>query len=159
VEGGADALSAINTLGGPNPELSSQFVGLSGAAIFPVTVYSIARLRRVISVPIIAMGGIRGAADIRVLEAIDPNLFYAIGTALGGLTSEEIREYFEILETDLAQGTDRATGMTLKAAERRGHRWAVRVLQGGKHRFQAFLGGGQPGPPRAPRAGCGPHDP
>jgi len=112
-EGGADALSAINTLGGPNPELSNQFGGLSGAAIFPSTLDAIARLRSVVSLPLIAMGGIRGAGDIRRLEAIDPSLFYAIGTALGGLDSEEIREYFELLEKDLADGTDVATGMTL----------------------------------------------
>jgi len=112
-EGGADALSAINTIGGPNPELSNQFGGLSGAAIFPTALDAIARLRRVVSLPIIAMGGIRGAGDIRRLEAIDPNLFYAIGTALGGLTSMEIQEYFRLLERDLAEGTDLATGMTL----------------------------------------------
>jgi len=113
VEGGADALSAINTIGGPNPELSNLFGGLSGAQIFPVTVDSIARLRRVVDVPIIAMGGIRGAGDIRQLEAIDPTLFYAIGTALGGLDSEEIRDYFVQLEKDLADGTDVATGWTM----------------------------------------------
>ncbi len=112
-DGGADALSAINTIGGPNPELSNQFGGLSGAAIFPTTLDAIARLRRVVSLPIIAMGGIRGAGNIRRLEAIDPALFYAIGTALGGLDSEEIREYFRLLEKDLAEGTDLATGMTL----------------------------------------------
>jgi len=113
VEGGADALSAINTLGGPNPELSNQFGGLSGAAIFPTTVDAIKRLRRVTDIPIIAMGGIRGAGDIRVLEAIDPSMFYAIGTALGGLDSLEIQEYFRVLEKDLAEGTDVATGMTM----------------------------------------------
>jgi len=113
VEGGADAISAINTLGGANPELSNQFGGLSGAAIFPATLDAITRLRRVTEVPIIAMGGIRGAGDIRRLEEIDASLFYAIGTALGGLNSEEIREYFEFLERDLAEGTDVATGMTL----------------------------------------------
>jgi dihydroorotate dehydrogenase subfamily 1 len=113
VEGGADALSAINTIGGPNPELSNQFGGLSGAAIFPVTLDAISRLRRVVSVPIIAMGGIRGAGDIRRLEALDPTMFYAIGTALGGMTSEEIQEYFRLLEEDLAKGTDVATSMTM----------------------------------------------
>jgi dihydroorotate dehydrogenase (NAD+) catalytic subunit len=112
-EGGADALSAINTIGGPNPELSNQFGGLSGAAIFPTTLDAIARLRKVVDLPIIAMGGIRGAGDIRQLEAIDPTLFYAIGTALGGLDSLEIQEYFRILEQDLAQGTDVATSLTL----------------------------------------------
>jgi len=113
VEGGADALSAINTIGGPNPELSNQFGGLSGAAIFPVTEDTIARIRRVASSPIIAMGGIRGAGDIRRLEAIDASLFFAIGTALGGLDSLQISEYFRVLERDLAEGTDVATGMTM----------------------------------------------
>jgi len=113
VEAGADALSAINTLGGPNPELSNRFGGLSGPPIFPATLDAIARLRRVVSVPIVAMGGIRGAGDIRRLETLDPDLFYAIGTALGGLTSEEIRVYFQVLERDLEEGTDQATGMTL----------------------------------------------
>ena len=64
-------------------------------------------------VPIIAMGGIRGAGDIRRLEEIDRSLFYAIGTALGGLTSNEVQVYFRLLEEDLATGTDLATGMTL----------------------------------------------
>jgi dihydroorotate dehydrogenase subfamily 1 len=113
VEGGADAISAINTIGGPNPELSNMFGGLSGAQIFPVTVDSIRRLRKAVDVPIIAMGGIRGAGDIRRLETIDPTLFYAIGTALGGMSSEAIRRYFQQLEEDLAQGTDVATGWTL----------------------------------------------
>jgi dihydroorotate dehydrogenase (NAD+) catalytic subunit len=113
VEGGADALSAINTLGGPSPELSNTFGGLSGAAIFPATVDAVTRLRRVVSVPFIVMGGIRGAADIRLLDGIDPSFFYAIGTALGGLDSEQVRRYFQLLEKDLAEGTDVATGMTL----------------------------------------------
>lgn len=128
VEGGADAISAINSLGGPNPELSNQFGGLSGAAIFPATVDAITRLRRVTDLPVIAMGGIRGAGDIRVLERIDPNLFYAIGTALGGLDSEEIREYFHLLEKDLAEGTDHAAAMTLNRMLMEYHPFVVREV-------------------------------
>jgi len=129
VEGGADALSAINTIGGPNPELSNQFGGLSGAAIFPVTLDAVARLRRVVSVPIIAMGGIRGAGDIRKLEAIDPTLFYAVGTALGGLTSLEIQEYFHVLEKDLEEGTDLATGMTMNRMLMEYHPFVVHEVE------------------------------
>jgi dihydroorotate dehydrogenase (NAD+) catalytic subunit len=114
-EAGADALSAINSLGGPNPELSNGFGGLSGAAIFPATVDAVERLRRVVSLPFIVMGGIRGASDIRRLEAIDPSFFYAIGTALGGLDSIEIRDYFRQLEIDLTEGTDLATERTLNS--------------------------------------------
>jgi dihydroorotate dehydrogenase (NAD+) catalytic subunit len=138
--GGADAISAINTLGGPNPELSNQFGGLSGAAIFPSTLDAVARIRRIMDLPIIAMGGIRGAGDIRRLEAIDPTLFYAIGTALGGLDSEEIREYFRILEEDLAEGTDRATGITLNRMLMDYHPFVVRevVAHGGTVRVIKF---------------------
>ena len=114
-EAGADALSAINSLGGPNPELSNSFGGLSGAAIFPATLDAVSRLRKVVFLPFIVMGGIRGASDIRQLEQIDPSFFYAIGTALGGLDSVEIREYFQQLEIDLAEGTDAATEMTLNS--------------------------------------------
>jgi len=112
-DAGADALSVINTLGGPNPELSKGFGGLSGAAIFPVALETVRRLRKAVSLPMIAMGGIRGAGDVRQLEAIDGSLFYAIGTALGGLRSDQCREYFRQLEQDLADGTDAATAMTL----------------------------------------------
>lgn len=112
-EAGADALSAINTLGGPNPEISRGFGGLSGALIFPATLETVRRIRAVVDLPLIVMGGIRGAADIRHLEQIDASLFYAIGTALGGLDSEGIGRYFLQLERDLAEGTDLAVSMTL----------------------------------------------
>jgi dihydroorotate dehydrogenase (NAD+) catalytic subunit len=112
-DAGADALSAINTLGGPNPELSKGFGGLSGAPIFPVALDTVRRFREVVSLPLIVMGGIRGAADIRRVEEIDPSCFYAIGTALGGLDSEAIRDYFRLLADDLAAGTDEAARMTL----------------------------------------------
>jgi len=113
VEAGADALSAINTLGGPNPELTNGFGGLSGPPLFPVTVATIRRLRNLTAVPIMVMGGIRGAADIRTLDAIDPTFFYAIGSSLGGLDSVQIQEYFQRLETDLAGETDSAAELTL----------------------------------------------
>jgi dihydroorotate dehydrogenase (NAD+) catalytic subunit len=112
-DAGADALSVINTLGGPNPELSKGFGGLSGAAIFPITLETVRRLRKAVSLPMIAMGGIRGAGEIRQLERIDDSLFYAIGTALGGLRSDQCQQYFRQLEQDLGAGTDEATRMTL----------------------------------------------
>lgn len=112
-DAGADALSAINSLGGPNPELSNQFGGLSGAHIFPSTLKSIKNIRKVVDLPILVMGGIKGAADIRRLQEIDDSFFYAIGSTLGGLTSNEIRHYFNQLEIDLAEGTDLAAGMTM----------------------------------------------
>ncbi len=110
---GADALSAINTIGGPNPEISKGFGGLSGGLLFPVTVAAVRRIRSVVSLPIICMGGIRGAANIRTLQEIDPDFHFAIGTALGGLDSEGVKHYFHQLEQDLVSGTDLAAEMTL----------------------------------------------
>ncbi len=112
VDAGADAISGINTLGGPNPELSNEFGGLSGTIIFPVTYETITRIRKAVNVPMIVMGGISGASDIQRLDKIDNNFFYAIGTALAELDSEQIKKYFYQLEVDLRKGTDLAIEMT-----------------------------------------------
>ncbi len=113
VGAGADALSAINSLGGPNPELTNGFGGLSGPLVFPVAERTVRRLRAVTGVPLMVMGGIRGAEDIRRLDAIDPTCFYAIGSSLAGLDGVGIRTYFQRLEEDLARGTDEAAELTL----------------------------------------------
>ena len=112
VDAGADAISGINTLGGPNPELSNEFGGLSGAIIFPVTYETISRIRKAVNVPMIVMGGISGASDIRRLDKIDNSFFYAIGTSLAELDSEQIKKYFHQLEVDLRNGTNLAVEMT-----------------------------------------------
>ncbi len=112
-EAGADALSAINTLGGPNPEISRGFGGLSGPRIFPITLQAIRRIRGVSRLPLIVMGGVRGAADVRTLDGIVPGSLVAVGSSLAGLDSEEIVRYFAQLERDLAEGTDYAAAMTL----------------------------------------------
>ena len=113
VGAGAEALSGINTLGGQNPELTNGFGGLSGPPLFPVTFETVTRLRRVTGVPFIVMGGIRGADDIRRLDAVDPGFFYAIGSALGGLDSAGIREYFRRRDAVLADGTDSGAELSL----------------------------------------------
>ncbi len=115
VESGADAIAAINTLGGPNPELSNRYGGLSGPALLPVTLKALQIIREATSVPLIIMGGIRGASDIRrIEESVDTEgSVFAVGSALGGLSSLEIRDYFASLEEDLKRGTDKARRVTL----------------------------------------------
>lgn len=70
VGGGADALSAINTLVGMSidlatrrPTLHRTVGGLSGPAIRPVAVRCTWQVARAVSVPIIGMGGIASAED------------------------------------------------------------------------------------------------
>ncbi|MBI2297613.1 MAG: dihydroorotate dehydrogenase [Armatimonadetes bacterium] len=69
-DGGADVLSAINTLVGividperRRPVLANVTGGLSGPAIRPVAVRCVWEIRRAVKLPIIGMGGITGASD------------------------------------------------------------------------------------------------
>lgn len=70
VDGGADAISAINTLVGMvidveqrRPVLANVTGGLSGPAIRPVAVRCVWQIRRAVSVPIVGMGGITSGRD------------------------------------------------------------------------------------------------
>ena len=69
-EGGADAISAINTLVGMavdiqtrRPRLANITGGLSGPAIKPIALAKVYELVKAVKIPIIAMGGIVDAAD------------------------------------------------------------------------------------------------
>ena len=70
-EGGADAVSAINTVIGmainPNkmkPILSTILGGLSGPAIKPIALANIYKLSKNINIPIIGIGGISNHQDV-----------------------------------------------------------------------------------------------
>ena len=69
-DGGADALSLINTLTGMSvdvetfrPRLGNVTGGLSGPAIKPVALRMVYQVVQTVSVPVIAIGGIRTAQD------------------------------------------------------------------------------------------------
>jgi len=68
--GGADAVSAINTLVGMvidvkkrKPVLAMKTGGLSGPAIRPVVVAAVYKIRRAVSIPVIGLGGIACTDD------------------------------------------------------------------------------------------------
>lgn len=68
--GGADALSAINTVVGMSvntatrrPSISTTFGGLSGPAIRPVGIASVYRVSRAVSIPVMGIGGITSGND------------------------------------------------------------------------------------------------
>lgn len=70
-EGGADAVTLINTVPGlvldwkrRRPILGAGFGGLSGPAIKPVALRLVALVRRSCSIPIVGVGGIRTATDV-----------------------------------------------------------------------------------------------
>ena len=68
VEGGADLLTAINTVGPGmvidtgvrRPVLHNKVGGLSGPAILPIAVRAVWEIRRAVDVPIIGTGGVTG---------------------------------------------------------------------------------------------------
>ena len=69
-EGGADAVSCINTLVGmaidihkKKPVLPAGTGGLSGPAILPVGVAAVYRVSRAVSIPVVGIGGIFQPAD------------------------------------------------------------------------------------------------
>jgi len=70
-DNGADAVSAINTVVGMGidianrrPVLSTVLGGLSGPAIKPIAIANVHKLYKVLSIPIIGIGGISCANDI-----------------------------------------------------------------------------------------------
>lgn len=69
-DGGADAVSLINTFYGmavdvetQKPKLSTMHGGLSGPAIKPVALYLVYRVAQSVKIPVIGIGGIMSAED------------------------------------------------------------------------------------------------
>jgi dihydroorotate dehydrogenase (NAD+) catalytic subunit len=90
-EGGADAVSLINTLratalapgtpqaGAPVPWLGGGTGGLSGAAIRPVALAQVAAVAKRVAIPVIGMGGIQSAFHARQFLDVGARLV-AVGT-------------------------------------------------------------------------------
>ena len=105
--GGADAVSAINTLVGMSINVQSMksnihygFAGLSGPAIKPIGVASVYKIHQSVKIPIIGIGGIASSND--VLEYIMAGAFAVeIGTAnyrdpgVGNNIVSEIEKFFD----------------------------------------------------------------
>ena len=69
--GGADAVSAINTVVGmgidivtKRPKVSTIFGGLSGPAIKPIAIASVYKIFKTVKIPIIGIGGISCFEDV-----------------------------------------------------------------------------------------------
>jgi len=105
VAGGADGLCAINTVGPGyvsahgEPVLSNELGGMSGKGVLPIGLKCVREIAEAVDVPIIGCGGISCADDARAYAAAGADI-YGIGSALVGMTSEEIREYFAVLGTE-----------------------------------------------------------
>ena len=104
--GGADAVSAINTVVGMaidlktrKPKLNTTFGGLSGPAIKPIAIANVHKVFKAINIPIIGIGGIATAKDV-VEFLLAGATMVQIGTMnyqnpnLGVQLKEELSEYY-----------------------------------------------------------------
>jgi len=106
VEAGADGITAVNTVGplvftdeiSGNALLSNVSGGLSGRAIREVALKCVREVREVVSVPIIGMGGIYSPVDVEAFKSAGASLF-GVGTALEGMSTEEVAAYFRALSS------------------------------------------------------------
>lgn len=115
-QGGADAICAINTMG---PEryavfghdvLSNGKGGMSGKEVLPTALDCVTRIAATVSCPIIACGGISSAQNVREFQRAGASII-GIGSALIGMTTREMADYFQTLSADLSDATDRAESL------------------------------------------------
>jgi dihydroorotate dehydrogenase (NAD+) catalytic subunit len=87
-DAGADALTAVNTLSGiaidptrRRPLLGNVFGGLSGPAIKPVALKVVYEVAQVVSIPIVAIGGVVALEDVLDYLAVGA-VAVQVGTAI-----------------------------------------------------------------------------
>lgn len=106
VGAGADGITAVNTVGpfeflSPEgkPLLSNTLGSLSGQAIREIAIRCVAEVRSEVNCPIIGMGGICSKDDVDAFRRAGANLF-GVGTALLGMSTEEIVGFFRSIMAD-----------------------------------------------------------
>jgi dihydroorotate dehydrogenase subfamily 1 len=115
IAGGADALCAINTTGPEkktqhgHPVLSNEVGGVSGKDIFPRAMECITQIKH-LDIPVIGCGGVSSADNVRAIEEAGANIF-GIGSALIGMTTDEIADYFKVLSLDMEEGSNKAESL------------------------------------------------
>lgn len=112
LEGGVTGFTAINTRG-PEPYiyegqsvLSNKVGGISGKAILELGLKAVKKIREITNLPIIACGGISTRKEVEKYKKVGAD-FFGIGSALAGMSTEEIKQYFHELAIDLERGTNK----------------------------------------------------
>jgi len=113
VRNDASGIVAINTKG-PElflhdnyPVLSNKVGGISGKTILELGLKCVKDIKRITDLPIIACGGISTAEDVIKYKKAGAD-FFGVGSALVGMNTEEIKNYFYELSLDLEGETNNA---------------------------------------------------
>ena len=111
-EAGADALTAINTLSGlavsadrTRAFLGNTYGGLSGPAIKPVALRIVYEVAQVVSIPIVAIGGVTELADVLDFLAVGA-VAVQVGTAIFADPELPVRLGEELRAECLRRGLD-----------------------------------------------------
>lgn len=114
--GGATGFTAINTRGpeefyleDKQPILSNKAGGISGRAILELGLNSVEKIREMTDLPIIACGGISTREEVEKYKAVGAT-FFGIGSALAGMDTKEVKQYFHELVADMERSTNKAAG-------------------------------------------------
>lgn len=116
VRGGADGICAINTMGPEcysahgHPILTNEKGGVSGKGVLSRALECVQEIRAAVNVPIIACGGISSASDVQVFQDAGAEII-GIGSALVGMTTNEISDYFKTISEDLRNRSDKAEAL------------------------------------------------
>ncbi len=116
VAGGAAGLCAINTVGPGyysahgHPVLSNELGGMSGKGVLPIGLKCVREIRAAVDCPIIGCGGISNADDVLAYRDAGADIF-GVGSALIGQSTEQMRDYFDVLTRDMEQSTRHAESL------------------------------------------------
>ena len=122
-EGGADAVSLINTLRAfgldpatLGPWLGAGSGGLSGPAVRPIALEQVRRVAAAVSIPVIGMGGIESGADALAFLAAGATAV-AVGTASfrDPLAAERVRRELAALGLESAGRRVRRVDLNLRS--------------------------------------------
>jgi len=109
-DGGADALTAVNTLSGiavsrdrVRPFLGNTYGGLSGPAIKPVALRIVYEVAQLVDIPVVAIGGVTGLDDVLDYLAVGA-VAVQVGTAIFADPTLPVRLVGELAEHCRARG-------------------------------------------------------
>lgn len=116
VAGGVDGICAINTMGPEcyeahgQPILTNEKGGVSGKGVLARALECVREIKAEVDVPIVGCGGISSAKDVLEFQAAGATII-GVGSALVGMTTNEIADYFQSLNADLESGQDTAEAL------------------------------------------------